>query len=107
VKRPASKRKAENAATGATADCVAREAPTSVDPPGLEPLDSDWYEPEWRDPAWTDFVPRGRPPTYAFTLAVSPWYREHYPDKAANLWDALHAGRASEPGRLSDREAGE
>jgi hypothetical protein len=47
-----------------------------------------------------------------FNIAVSPWYREHYPDKSANLWDALRAGRdhqptPAEPGKLPDWEAGQ
>ncbi len=93
-----------------------REARTTAEPPDLDPPDldrpdSEWPEPEWPDPAWPGFGPGGGPPSYAFTLAVSPWFKERYPDKAANLWDALHTGRtpqpAPEPDRLADREAGE
>ncbi len=85
--------------------------PPDLDPPDLEPSDSEWPEPEWPDPAWPGFAPGGRPPSYAFTLAASPWFKERYPDKAANLWDALHVGRAPQPDpapdRLADWEAGE
>jgi hypothetical protein len=93
-----------------------REDGPVTEPPGLDPPDPDppyteWPEPEWPDPAWPGFAPGGRRPSYAFTLAASPWFKERYPDKAANLWDALHAGRAPQPApapdRLADREAGE
>jgi hypothetical protein len=46
-----------------------------------------------------------------FNLAVSPWYKQRYPDKSANLWDALRAGRdphpAAEPANPPDWEAGQ
>jgi hypothetical protein len=40
-----------------------------------------------------------------FNLAVSPWYKEHYPDKSANLWDALHTGRDPQPAPMPDKSA--
>jgi hypothetical protein len=98
-----------NAATHAAAVSAAdRQARATAEPPDLELL-----EPEWPDPAWPGFAPGRRRPSYAFVLSASPWFKEHYPDQAANLWDALHAGRSPqpapepEPDRLADREAGE
>jgi hypothetical protein len=64
--------------------------------------DVDWFLPDWSDDSWRG--PR-RPTTYRFTLAVSPWYKEHYPDKSANLWDALHAGRDPQPDHEPDKSA--
>lgn len=98
---------AANAATPATAVSAAdREDRTIDEPPDHEPPD-----PAWPDPAWPGYAPGRRRSSYAFILAASPWYKERYPDKAANLWDALHAGQAPqpacEPDRLADREAGE
>lgn len=99
---------AANAATPATAVSAANRQPrTTAEPPGFEPP-----QPEWPDPAWPGYAPGGRRPSYAFTLAASPWFKERYPDKAANLWDALHAGRSphhptAEPDRQADRETGE
>ncbi|MGH2874366.1 MAG: hypothetical protein ACRDL5_18150 [Solirubrobacteraceae bacterium] len=50
-------------------------------------------------------------PSYWFNLAVSPWYKQRYPDKSANLWDAVRAGRdpqpAREPDKVADWEAGQ
>jgi hypothetical protein len=70
----------------------------------------DWPEPEWPDPSRPGFGPSGRP-SYWFNLAVSPWYKQHYPDKSANLWDATRAGRdpqpAPEPDKPADWEAGQ
>ena len=79
-----------------------REVDTTVEPADLEPPDSDLP-----DPARPGFASKGRRPSYAFTLAASRWYTEHYPEKAANLWDALHVDRSAQPDRLADREAGE
>jgi hypothetical protein len=62
-----------------------------LDPTDLAPPDSEW--PEWPDPALPLFTPSQRPPSYVLVLAVSPWYKERYPDKAANLWDALQVGK--------------
>jgi hypothetical protein len=80
---------------------------TTANASDLEPPGSEYPEPEYPDPA----SPGGRRPSYAFTLAASTWYKERYPDKAANLWDALHTDRAPqpapEPDRVADREAGE
>lgn len=88
-----------------------RQARTIAEPSDLEPPDLEPPEPEWPDPAWPGYSPGGRRPSCTVTLAASPWYKERYPDKAANLWDALHAGRAPQPApdpdRLADREAGE
>lgn len=110
--RPNGKRDHAEATTHATAGTAARpEAHTAAEPPDLDPPGPDWPEPEWPDPAWPGFPPWGRHPTYVFSLAASPWFKEHYPDKAANLWDALHAGRATQPAHQqdmpADREAGE
>jgi hypothetical protein len=82
-----------------------------AEPADLEHPGTEWPEPEWPDPAWPGWAP-GRPhPTYWFTLAASPWFKQRYPDQAANLWDALHAGRSPRPtpesDKLADREAGE
>jgi hypothetical protein len=84
----------------------------TAEPPEVEwhdadPLDRgwpdlDWLAPEWPDPSWPD---PNRPPSYMFNLAVSPWYKEHYPDKSANLWDALHAGRDPQPAPELDKSA--
>jgi hypothetical protein len=96
-----------------------REARTTTEPPDLDPPDrehpdSEW--PEWPDPAvpggeWPSFTINGRHAAYVIALAVSPWFKDRYPDRSANLRDALHAGRdprlAPEPGRQADREAGE
>ena len=72
--------------------------------------DDDWLEPEWPDPSFPGFGPNRRP-AYSFNLAVSPWYKEHYPDHSANLWDALHAGHDPqpdpEPDKSADWEAGQ
>ena len=68
-----------------------------ADPPDRGWPDLDWLEPEWPD----------RRPTYWFNLAVSPWYKERYPDKSANLWDALRAGRDPELDKSADWEAGQ
>jgi hypothetical protein len=81
------------------------------DPIDLGWTDSpDWPEPEWPGPGWPGCGP-GRHPTYMFNLAVSPWYKEHYPDNSANLWDALRAGRDPqphpEPDNPPDWEAGQ
>lgn len=85
--------------------------PADADPPDLDQPGLDWPEPEWPDPSWPGFAQGKGGPAYMFNLAVSPWYKEHYPDKSANLWDALHAGRdpqpAPEPGKLPDWEAGQ
>jgi hypothetical protein len=89
--------------------------PPEVERHGADPLDRgwpdlDWPEPEWPDPDWPGFGPNRRP-TYWFNLAVSPWYKERYPDKSANLWDALRAGRdtqrAPELDKSADWEAGQ
>jgi len=66
-----------------------------ADPPDRGWPDLDWLEPERPD----------RRPTYWFNLAVSPWYKERYPDKSANLWDALHAGRDPQPAPELDKSA--
>ena len=82
-----------------------------VDPPGLDPPGLDWPDPEWPDPSWPGFTSGRRHPTYTFNISVSPWYKEHHPDKSANLWDALRVGRdpqpAPEPDKLPDWEAGQ
>lgn len=86
--------------------------PPDADPPDFNPFDSwtdaDWFLPDWSDP---DLPGPGRHGTYKFTLAVSPWYKERYPGRSANLWDALHAGRdpqpAPEPDKPADWEAGQ
>jgi hypothetical protein len=45
-----------------------------------------------------------------FNLAVSPWYKERYPDQPG-LWDVLRAGRDPQPApeldKLADWEAGQ
>jgi hypothetical protein len=79
------------------------ETGTNAEPPDLEPP-----EPEPPEREWPDYYASGRTrPSYAFTLAASPWFKERYPDKAANLSDALHAGRSGqanpEPGRSTER----
>jgi hypothetical protein len=84
--------------------------PPEVEWPDADPFDRgvtdlDWPEPEWPDPSWPGFGPSGRPANM-FNLAVSPWYKEHYPDKSANLWDALHPGRDPQPGPGPDKSAG-
>jgi hypothetical protein len=95
--------------------------PPDADPPDFERpdddsldlgwADADWSEPEYPDPSWPSFAPAGRRPVYMFNLAVSPWYKERYPDQPAGLWDVLRAGRdpqpAPEPDKLADREAGQ
>ena len=90
--------------------------PLDFERPDVDPLDpgwpdADWPAPEWPDPSWPGFAIGGRRPTYMFNLSVSHWYKERYPDKSANLWDALHAGRDPhpdpEPDKLADWEAGQ
>jgi hypothetical protein len=80
-----------------------REAHTAamwpeLDPSELAPPDSQWPEPEWPEPEWPGAAPGQGRHTYAFVLAASPWYKERYPDKAANLWDALAAGQPHDRG---------
>jgi hypothetical protein len=100
----------------------ARHQEKAAEPPNADPLrlesfdpdpldlgltDHDWPEPEWPDPSWPGFAAGGRRPTYMFNLAASDWYRQRCPDKSANRWDALRAGRAPEPDKLADWEAGQ
>jgi hypothetical protein len=82
-----------------------REVRITAEPPDIDRPGSEWPDPEWPDPAWPGFAPSGRPPSYAFVLAASPWVKERYPDKAANLWDALHAGKERHPDPEPDLEA--
>lgn len=79
------------------------ETVTNAEPNDLEPSEREPPEREW-----PDYFASGRTrPSYAFTLAASPWFKERYPDKAANLWDALHTGRSvqadPELGRSAER----
>ncbi len=105
---------AGNAATRASTpsaagrDTRATIEPSDLDPTDYEPPGSERPEPGYPGPAW----PGGRRPSYVIVLAVSPWYKEHYPENAENLWDALHAGGTPqqprpEPFKPADREAGE
>jgi hypothetical protein len=75
-----------------------------ADPLDLGRPDLDWEEPEWPDPSCPGFGPTTRP-TYMFNLAVSPWYKEHYPDQPAGLWDVLRAGRDPQPAPELDKSA--
>jgi hypothetical protein len=93
--------------------------PPDVEPPDVEPpdvelpdvdpldgwaIDDDWDDPYWSDPDCPGSGPNRRP-TYMFNLVVSDWYKEHYPDKSANVWDVLHAGRDPQPGPKPDKSA--
>ena len=95
----------------------ARHPDKTADPPLFnwiedpDPIDLGWTDsPDWPEPEWPGFGP-SRHPTYMFNLAVSPWYKERYPDNSANLWDALRAGRDPqpdpEPDNPPDWEAGQ
>jgi hypothetical protein len=118
--RPALQDPAASAATRAVnGSAPGRQARPPTEPPDLEPPHHDHpgsEPPDWLDPAvpggaWPNFTINGRRASYVLTLAVSPLFKERYPDKSANLRDALHAGRdpqpAPEPDRQADREAGE
>jgi hypothetical protein len=108
VSRLPSRDTTANAANPATAaDRKAHPAAKlpDLDPPFLDPPDSEWPEPGWPDPAWPGFAPGRSSPSYAFTLAASPWFTERHLDKAANLWDALHAGKERHADPEPDLEA--
>jgi len=98
---------ANTAAPAAAADRGNQTAaePLDIDRPEPEWPGSEWPEPEYPDPSWPGFAPGRRPPSYVITLAVSPWYKERYPDQAANLYDALRAGREHHHDPEPDLEA--
>ena len=100
--RPGRDTTANAAVHAITAD---REARTTAEPPDIDRPGSEWPEPGWPDPAWPGFAPGRRPPSYAFVLAASPWYKGRYPDKAANLWDALRTGNERHHDPEPDLEA--
>jgi hypothetical protein len=65
--------------------------------PQLQPSEEDLLElrepydqptPEYPDPCW---LPRR--PDYVIVVAASDWFKEHFPAAAANLTDALRAGK--------------
>ena len=46
---------------------------------------------------------RQKAPHVTFNLTVSPWYKQHHPDKSANLWDTLRIGRDTQPAPEPDK----
>jgi hypothetical protein len=48
----------------------------------------DLARPDYPDRNWVS-----GPPTCVIVVAASPWFKEHFPAAAANLTDALRAGK--------------
>jgi len=52
-----------------------------------------------------DSQPSRRPPDYVIVVAASDWLQERYPDAAASLTQAPHAGQDRHRGPEADLEA--